>query len=151
MHHPGRDKFSLADHSVEGGVFRRELKETGKTQTLRLETGRRLARSLGHRVADSLVEVKDDLVKDLSLTLEVQIERPLGYVGGFGDFDDRSVVVAERPKDPFGCFEQLATCALTLALARTNKNTIFRHGGKLLGIERPGRHGAVRAHESLPG
>ena len=54
-----------------------EAEERGKAEALHLGARRALRRCLGHRLADAVVEVDDELVEDVLLAREVEVEGAL--------------------------------------------------------------------------
>ena len=99
-----------------------EVEEAAEAEQLALQARVAPVRRLAHRVANTPVQVSDQLVEDLLLGAEVQVERPLPDAGRLGDLHDRGVVVAEIAEDLLGRLEETLArlrCHGPRACART--------------------------------
>ena len=69
-------------------------------------------------MANTAIEIGDDLIENLLLATKVHIESSLSDTGRFSDFDDRRVVVTVGVEHLFGRIDQLAPGACPFAFAR---------------------------------
>src|SRR5690625_3800508 len=102
-HRCWRDKFGLANHTVQCRMFCRECEESRKACPFSLQAVCGLGHCFGHRVSYSAVEVCHKRFEDGLFTVKVQVERAKSNFRLLGDFDDRGLIVSVLLKYDFCC------------------------------------------------